>query len=71
MWLIESNIPVLLNLLNTLWKRDQMLGKRRILSLFTNSFNKFNKNMCAHIKYELYEPNKIRGLSNDLISSII
>ena len=44
-WKIESNIcaPVLLNLLNLLRKRDKMLGKPRILSLFHNLFNKFNK----------------------------
>ena len=42
---IESNIHalVLLNLLNLLQKRDKMLGKPRILSLFPNLFNKFNK----------------------------
>ena len=34
--------PVLLNLLNSLRKRDKMLGKPRILSLFPNLFNKFN-----------------------------
>ena len=33
---------VLLNLLNELRKRDKMLGKPRILSLFRNKFNKFN-----------------------------
>ena len=33
---------VLLHLLNSLRKRDKMLGKPRILSLFPNSFNKFN-----------------------------
>ena len=33
---------VLLNLLNELRKRDKMLGKPRILSLFPTSFNKFN-----------------------------
>ena len=32
-----------LNWLNSLRKRDEMLGKPRILSLFLNSFNKFNK----------------------------
>ena len=38
----ESNICalVLLNLLNSLRKRDKMLGKPCILSLFPNSFNK-------------------------------
>ena len=36
---------VLLNLLNELGKRDKMRGlpKPRILSLFRNEFNKFNK----------------------------
>ena len=33
---------VLLNLSNELGKRDEMLGKPRILSRFPNSFNKFN-----------------------------
>ena len=33
---------VLLNLLNKSRKRDKMLGKPRILSLFLNLFNKFN-----------------------------
>ena len=33
---------VLLNLLNELRKRDKMLDKPRILSLFRNEFNKFN-----------------------------
>ena len=32
-----------LNVLNWLRKSDKMLGKPRILSLFPNSFNKFNK----------------------------
>ena len=41
---LSSNIRalVLLNLLNSLRKRDKMLGKPRILSLFPNWFNKFN-----------------------------
>ena len=34
--------PVLLNLLNELWKRDKMRGLPSILSLFRNEFNKFN-----------------------------
>ena len=40
--MIESNIraPVLLNLSNSLRKKDKMLGKPRILSLFLNLFNK-------------------------------
>ena len=33
---------VLMNLLNQLGKRDQMLGLSSILSLFRNEFNKFN-----------------------------
>ena len=41
----KSNIhaPVLLNLLNKLRKKDKMQGKPRILSLFLNPLNKFNK----------------------------
>ena len=35
--------PVLLNLLNLLWKSDKMLGKPYILALFLNLSNKFNK----------------------------
>ena len=33
----------LLNLLNSLRKRDEMLGNYHILSLYPNSINKFNK----------------------------
>ena len=33
---------VLLNLLNKLGRRDKMLRKPRILSLFREDFNKFN-----------------------------
>ena len=33
---------VLLNLFNALQKRNKMLGKPHILSLFCNAFNKFN-----------------------------
>ena len=36
------NAHVLLNLLNKLGKRDKMLGKPSILSLFPNVFNKLN-----------------------------
>ena len=32
----------LLNLLNELWKSDNMRGLSSILSLFCNEFNKFN-----------------------------
>ena len=47
----ESNIRarVLLSLLNSLRKRDKMLGKPRILSLFLSSFNKFKTNMSTHV----------------------
>ena len=31
-----------------------MLGKPRILSLFLNSFNKFNKNMSTHVRSSIY-----------------
>ena len=34
---------ILLNLLNEFGKSNKMLDKPRILSLFPNSFNKFNK----------------------------
>ena len=34
---------ILLNLLNELGKRDKMRGLPSILSLFPNSYNKFNK----------------------------
>ena len=44
---------VLLNLLNELRKRDKMLRKPRILSLFPNSFNKFN-NTRARMLDSLY-----------------
>ena len=43
-WHIESNIiaPVFLKFLSTLQKWDKMLTEPRLLSLFLNSFNKFN-----------------------------
>ena len=37
------NAPVLLNLFNKLGKSDKMHCKPRILSLFGNKCNKFNK----------------------------
>ena len=37
------SVHVLLNLLSSLRKSDKMLGKPCILSLFLNSFKKFNK----------------------------
>ena len=42
---------VLLNLLNSLQKRDKMLGKPHILSLFLNSFNKA---MSNHVRFSIY-----------------
>ena len=36
------SVPVLLNLLNELGKRDKMRGLPSILSLFRSVFNKFN-----------------------------
>ena len=32
----------LMNLLNELWKRDKMRDLQRIVSLFSNAFNKFD-----------------------------
>ena len=42
-WLIQSNMhaPVLLNFLKLLRKRDKMLDKPHMLSLFPNLFDKF------------------------------
>ena len=44
---------VLLNLLNELRKRDKMLGKPHILSLFHNKFNIFN-NTRARMLVSIY-----------------
>ena len=44
---------VLLNLLNSLQKRDKMLGKHRILYLFYNEFNKLKKNMSTNVRFLL------------------
>ena len=52
------SVYVLLNLLNELWKRDKMRGVPRILSLFRNSFNKFN-NTRARILDSIYHMTKI------------
>ena len=49
---------VLLNLLNSLRKRDKMLGKPRILSPFPNSFNKFN-NTRAQMLDSIYHMTNI------------
>ena len=46
----NSGAPVFLNLLNSLQKRDKMLHKPHILSLFPNSFNKFNK---TNVRYSI------------------
>ena len=42
--MVSDRCPLgfLLNLINSLHKRDKMLSKPRILSLFRNEFNKFN-----------------------------
>ena len=45
----KSNIPAHV-LLNSLQKRDKMLSSPRILSLFFNSFNRFNKNISTHLR---------------------
>ena len=44
---------VLLNLLIELGKRDKMRGKPRILSLFRNEFNKFNKAKETKVRFYL------------------
>ena len=44
---------VLLNLLNSLRKRDKMRGVPSILSLFRNEFNKFN-NTRARLLESIY-----------------
>ena len=45
---------VLLNLLNSLLKRDEMLGKPRILSLFLDWLNKFNKHENTHERSSIF-----------------
>ena len=42
---------VLLNKLNELGKRDKMLGLPSILSLFRNSFNKFNNTRARMLDF--------------------
>ena len=44
---------VLLNLLNELRKRDKMRGLTRILSLFRNEFDKFNKYKSTNVRFLL------------------
>ena len=47
------NIHVLLNLLNVLEKRNLMRGLPSILSLFRNSFNKFNNTGAQMLRFYL------------------
>ena len=42
---------VLLNLLNLQRKRDKMLSKPHILSLFCNEFNKFNNTRAGMLVF--------------------
>ena len=44
-----TSAHVLLNLLNESGKRDKMQGLSKILSLFRNEFNKFNKNKSTNV----------------------
>ena len=66
---------VLLNLLNELGKRDKMRGLPSILSLFPNSFNKFNKTRARmldsiyHMTLRLLR-NFISGVKNVIMLSI-
>ena len=61
-WSIESNIRaiVLLNILNSLRKRDKMLGKPRILSLFPNLFNKFSASLAFFLFFPTCLINSIK-----------
>ena len=54
-WLIESNIhaPVFFDLLNLLQKSNKMLDKPRILSLFSNLFNKLNNTWALMLDVSL------------------
>ena len=45
------NDHVLLNILNELWKRDQMRGLPSILCPFRNEFNKFNNTRARMLDY--------------------
>ena len=58
--------PVLLNLSNSLQKRDKMLSKPSILSLFPYSFNKFNKHEHSCTCKILYVFSRARSLNLDL-----
>ena len=61
------SVHFVLNLLNSLRKRDKMLGKPGILSLFRNEFNKFN-NTRARMLDSIYHMT-LRLLRN-LISGV-
>ena len=52
---------VLLNLLNELGKRNKMLGKPRILSVFPNSFNKFNNAIARMLDYIYHMTNTLKS----------
>ena len=52
--MIESNVRALVSwsLLNSLRKRDKMVGNSRILSFSPNPFNIFNKTRTILINHE-------------------
>ena len=62
-----------MNLLNSMRKRDKMLGKPHILSLFLNSFNKFQLNMSTHVRFYISFTDilKRNGLSLDFMDSLL
>ena len=65
---------VLLNLLNELWKREEMRGLPSILSLFRNEFNKFNNTRAQILSYSIYHMrNTLKShfwRKNDIILSL-
>ena len=60
----------LLNLLNELGKRDKMRGLPSILSLFPNSFNKFN-NVRFYFSYDIKITLKSHFLSKNVITLLL
>ena len=68
------SVHVSLNLLNNLKKRDKMRGLPSVLSLFRNSFNKFNKtgsrrlDSFYHMTSKLYIPRILAWKRNILPS---
>ena len=52
---------VLLNLLNELGKRDEMLGLPSILFLFRNSFNKFNNTRARMLDFIYQMTNTLKS----------